>query len=100
MSPVVAVTAFDRDSMILATAQGEVKRTPLSQFESVRRSGLIAMDLPDGDELIAAGAARPASKNHRGANVRTVIVRPGRRADSARMSSRLRDAWPKPCPDT
>ncbi len=60
VTAVVAVSTFERDSMILATAQGEVKRTPLSQFESVRRSGLIAMDLPDGDELIAAGAAPDA----------------------------------------
>ena len=58
VTAVVAVEAFDRNSMVLATAQGEVKRTPMAQFESVRRSGLIAMDLPPGDELIAAHAAR------------------------------------------
>jgi DNA gyrase subunit A len=57
VTAVVAVDSFERDSMLLATARGEVKRTPLSQFESVRRSGLIAMNLPDGDELIAAMAA-------------------------------------------
>ena len=58
VTAVVAVSTFDRDSMVLATAQGEVKRTPMAQFETVRRSGLIAMDLPPGDELIAAHAAR------------------------------------------
>ncbi len=58
VTAVVAVSTFDRDSMVLATARGEVKRTPMAQFESVRRSGLIAMDLPPGDELIAAQAAR------------------------------------------
>ncbi len=58
VTAVVAVERFDRDSMVLVTAQGEVKRTPMAQFESVRRSGLIAMDLPTGDELIAAQAAR------------------------------------------
>ena len=40
--------------MLLATAQGEVKKTPLKEFESVRRDGLIAMDLEKGDELVAA----------------------------------------------
>ncbi len=35
-----------------------MKRTRLTEFASVRRSGLIAMDLPDGDELVAARAAR------------------------------------------
>ncbi|MCH2658504.1 MAG: DNA gyrase subunit A [Dehalococcoidia bacterium] len=45
------------DSMLLVTTQGEVKRTPLEQFESVRRAGLIAMKLKTGDSLCAAGAA-------------------------------------------
>jgi DNA gyrase subunit A len=58
VTTVIAITDFDRDSMILTTANGEVKRTRLTEFASVRRSGLIAMDLPDGDELIAARAAR------------------------------------------
>jgi DNA gyrase subunit A len=43
--------------MVLATSLGEVKRTRLTEFESVRRSGLIAMDLPLGDQLIAVQAA-------------------------------------------
>ena len=43
--------------MLLVTTQGEVKRTPLEQFESVRRAGLIAMKLKTGDSLCAAGAA-------------------------------------------
>ncbi|MCC6238059.1 MAG: DNA gyrase subunit A [Dehalococcoidia bacterium] len=58
VTTIVVVSDFSRDSMVLATSNGEVKRTPLDQFESVRRSGLIAMDLEAGDELIAARAAR------------------------------------------
>ena len=57
VTAMVAVTDFSRDSMVLATALGEVKRTPLDQFASVRRAGLIAMNLEDGDELIDARAA-------------------------------------------
>ncbi len=53
----VVVTDFSRDSLVLATRDGEVKRTPLDQFESVRRAGLIAMRLERGDELIGARAA-------------------------------------------
>jgi DNA gyrase subunit A len=52
------ITDFGRDSMMLVTARGEVKRTRLTEFASVRRSGLIAMNLPDGDELVAARATR------------------------------------------
>ena len=57
VTTVVAVTDFSRDSLVLATRDGEVKRTPLDRFESVRRAGLIAMDLEPKDELIAARAA-------------------------------------------
>ena len=58
VTAVVSARDFERDCMIMATRLGEVKRTALSEFESVRRSGLIAMDLEDGDELVAAALAR------------------------------------------
>ncbi|MEX2031875.1 MAG: DNA gyrase subunit A [Dehalococcoidia bacterium] len=61
VTAVVAVRDFNRDSMILATEQGVVKRTPLQEFESVRRPGLIAMRLDDGDRLIEA---RPAGEHN------------------------------------
>ena len=57
VTAMVVVTDFSRDSMVLATARGDVKRTPLDQFESVRRAGLIAMNLKDGDWLVTARAA-------------------------------------------
>ncbi|MGZ3611297.1 MAG: DNA gyrase subunit A, partial [Ktedonobacteraceae bacterium] len=38
-----------RDYMIVATKKGEVKKTAMDEFEVVRRSGLIAMDL-EGDD--------------------------------------------------
>ena len=60
VTSVVVVSDFSRDSMVLATAGGDVKRTPLKQFESVRRAGLIAMNLKRGDSLIAAHAAADA----------------------------------------
>jgi DNA gyrase subunit A len=43
-----------RDFMIVATKKGEVKKTAMDEFEVVRRSGLIAMDLEEDDELIGA----------------------------------------------
>jgi len=45
--------------MIVATRLGEVKKTKLDEFSSVRTSGLIAMDLEKGDDLIAARIAKP-----------------------------------------
>jgi len=48
----VAVPDFEAAEFItLATVKGRVKRMPLSEFESVRMSGLIAINLKDGDEL-------------------------------------------------
>jgi DNA gyrase subunit A len=46
-----------RDYMIVATKKGEVKKTTMDEFEVVRRSGLIAMDLEADDELIGAKLA-------------------------------------------
>jgi DNA gyrase subunit A len=43
--------------MIVATLKGEVKKTMLSEFASVRSSGLIAMDLEPGDVLVRAQVA-------------------------------------------
>ncbi len=57
VTAVVVVGDFTRDSLLLATDRGQVKRTPLSHFESVRRAGLIAMRLQPGDALRSARAA-------------------------------------------
>jgi len=43
--------------MLLATRRGEVKKTALDQFTAVRSSGLIAMDVEKGDELVAVRLA-------------------------------------------
>ena len=40
-------------SLIMATRQGLIKKTPLSEFESIRKVGKIAIVLHEGDELIA-----------------------------------------------
>ncbi len=45
------------DVMIVATKKGEVKKTALSEFEVVRRQGLIAMNLEEDDELVGAKLA-------------------------------------------
>ncbi|QBD81399.1 DNA gyrase subunit A [Ktedonosporobacter rubrisoli] len=50
----------NRDFMIVATKKGEVKKTAMSEFEVVRRQGLIAMNLEEDDELIGAKLARAA----------------------------------------
>jgi DNA gyrase subunit A len=55
VTAVVCVPKFvSRDFMIMATRQGEVKKTNLDEFAVVRSLGLIAMDLEEGDALIGA----------------------------------------------
>jgi DNA gyrase subunit A len=58
ITAVVGTATFDQDFMLLATKKGEIKKTPLKEFESVRRNGLIAMGLEQGDELVFARLAR------------------------------------------
>jgi len=41
-------------NLVLATKLGKIKRTALSEFASVRRTGKIAIALNEGDELISA----------------------------------------------
>jgi DNA gyrase subunit A len=43
--------------LLMATSLGEVKKTMVDKFAAVRSSGLIAMDLEPGDELVAARLA-------------------------------------------
>jgi DNA gyrase subunit A len=40
--------------LLMTTRYGEIKKTPVDSFASVRSSGLIAMDLAAGDELVTA----------------------------------------------
>ena len=48
----VAVPNFDHaEYLIMLTRRGRIKRTNLSEFESVRPSGLIALTLDEDDEL-------------------------------------------------
>ncbi|RAY14697.1 DNA gyrase subunit A [Actinomadura craniellae] len=45
--------------LVLATRQGMVKKTALGDFDSPRSSGLIAINLREDDEVIAARLVRP-----------------------------------------
>ena len=70
-SPIVNLLNLDKNEKVLAmvpverenspakflffvTAQGIVQRVPIEEFENIRQSGKIAINLRDGDELISA----------------------------------------------
>jgi len=58
ITDMVVVSDFAEDAyLLMATRRGEIKKTALSSFISVRSSGLIAMDVEDGDELVAGRLA-------------------------------------------
>ncbi|GAB2191362.1 DNA topoisomerase (ATP-hydrolyzing) subunit A [Sessilibacter sp. MAH1] len=53
ITSILPVKEFDEDHFIfMATANGTVKKTPLSQFSRPRNSGLIALVLDEGDRLV------------------------------------------------
>jgi DNA gyrase subunit A len=58
VTDIVSVADFKPDTFLLmATRSGEIKKTALDKFAIVRSSGLIAMDVEAGDELVAARLA-------------------------------------------
>jgi DNA gyrase subunit A len=55
VTTMVAFSEFRTDVFLLmATRYGETKRTAVDKFATVRNSGLIAMDLAAGDELVSS----------------------------------------------
>ncbi|MEO8541657.1 MAG: DNA gyrase C-terminal beta-propeller domain-containing protein, partial [bacterium] len=57
VTAILVIKDYERDFILLATREGEIKKTLLKEFEEVRRNGKIAMDLEPTDQLIAARMA-------------------------------------------
>jgi DNA gyrase subunit A len=52
VTSVINVSKTDKaENLIMCTVRGVVKKTPFEQYKNVRQSGLIAINLDDGDEL-------------------------------------------------
>jgi DNA gyrase subunit A len=86
VTEIVAVTNLVPDSfLLLATSRGEVKKTSADNFAIVRSNGLIAMDVEEGDELVAACLATDKDQvlmiTQKGQSIRFVV-------SSLRASSR------------
>ncbi len=53
ITSVIPIKAFDTDSYLFtATRKGIVKKTPVQDYATTRRDGLIALSLDEGDELV------------------------------------------------
>jgi len=56
VNAILPVKGFDEGKMVfMATSDGTVKKTPLTDFSRPRTSGIIAIDLVDGNRLIGVG---------------------------------------------
>ena len=75
VAAIVTVKSFeDAASVVMASRQGQVKKTALAAFSNPSSRGIIAMNLPEEDELIAAQLIT-ANENivlgtHRGLSIR------------------------------
>jgi DNA gyrase subunit A len=56
LASILALESLDREDAFLLTCtkNGKVKRTALSAYANIRQSGLIAVQIEDGDQLLAA----------------------------------------------
>jgi DNA gyrase subunit A len=62
INAILAVKEFDESHFIfMATAQGTVKKTALTEFANPRKSGIIAINLDDDDYLIGAEVTNGAN---------------------------------------
>ena len=53
VTAVIPIKEYKSDRyLFMATKKGMVKKTPITDFENIRKSGLAAINLKDGDELI------------------------------------------------
>ena len=58
VTAMIPIREFSQDeSLVMVTRQGTIKKTPLSEFDTNRKTGLIAITLKEGDKLISVAQA-------------------------------------------
>ena len=53
ITTILAIKEFDDKFIMMATKGGVVKKTPIIEYANIRSGGIIAVNLDDGDKLIA-----------------------------------------------
>ncbi len=100
IAQVLAIENYETSPyLVLATRGGLVKKTKLSEYDSPRTGGLIAVNLRDGDELVGAGLASSVDDlilvSRKGQSVRfhanDDALRPMGRATSGVVGMKFRD---------
>lgn len=63
VTTIITVNDFtEEQSLLMVTRSGLVKKVDISAFENMRKSGIIAITLREGDELIGVKKTRPGDK--------------------------------------
>ena len=100
IAQVLAIETYETSPyLVLATRGGLVKKTKLSEYDSPRTGGLIAVNLREGDELVGAGLASSVDDlilvSRKGQSVRfhanDDALRPMGRATSGVVGMKFRD---------
>ena len=53
ITAMIPISAFDDSQFLISvTKKGTIKKTDMAQFDTIRKSGILAIKLKDGDELI------------------------------------------------
>ena len=72
VTAVIPIKEFSSDEeLIMVTKKGTIKKTPLSEFDTNRKTGLVAINLKDGDKLIAVAQSN-------GSEVVIVVTKEGK----------------------
>ena len=56
VTAIIPIAGFDKKYLMMATKNGIVKKTKIEAFENIRKTGLAAITLNEGDELIEVKA--------------------------------------------
>ncbi|MBI9016626.1 MAG: DNA gyrase subunit A [Phycisphaerae bacterium] len=54
IAQILPVREFDERSLVIATQMGIIKKSPLSAYGNIRKKGIIAINLDEGDNVIGA----------------------------------------------
>ena len=58
IAAMMKVSEFNDESyIVIVTKNGKIKRTPLPSYKNVRKNGIIAIKLEEGDEIAGVGGA-------------------------------------------
>ncbi len=92
INAIVPVEAFDQGgNLCFATKKGLIKKTPISEYESIRKTGKIAVSLREEDELIAVRLTSGSDSIIMGAsNGKSILFEESSIRESGRKSSGVR----------